>query len=125
MNDPWLSIGDKTIEFECRDGHVRCSPIRLEMGDYSVGISGTMGLDHTLDYYAEIPVTKQMVGGDLYEYLENATIRVPIRGTASNPDLSASVLQEAVADLVKQAAKNMLKKQVENKAGELLKGLFK
>ena len=69
---------------------------------------------------AEIPVTESLVGGDAFRYFEGTTIRVPIRGTAAQPDLNANVVAQAAGDLARQAAK----KAITENAGKLLEGLL-
>jgi hypothetical protein len=90
------------------------------VGGHQVVLTGTVGLDETLDYVAQIPVTPRLVGEDVYGYLEGTTINVPIRGTLSQPDISSRVLTDAVANLVRQAAQ----KALQDAAGDVLKKLF-
>ena len=115
-----VDIGDREIRFTCRDGRIECSPLKFEVEGQTVIVEGTVGLDQRLDYTAQIPVTERLAGKEAYPYLEGTTIRVPIRGTVSDPQLNARVLTEAVGDLVKQA----LKKQVVDQAGKLFEKLL-
>jgi len=113
-------FGDRNLEFRCADERITCSPLRFSVDRHEVSIVGSMGLDQTLDYSAEIPVTESLVGRDVYKYLEGTTIRVPIRGTVVKPELNASVLTDAAGDLAKQAAR----KAITENAGKLLEGFL-
>ena len=115
-----IDIGSREVQFSCENERITCSPLKFEVSDHQVMVVGSMGLDQTLDYSAQLPVTRELVGGDAYKYLEGTTIRVPIRGTATNPELNQNILQEATGDLLKQAAQ----KAIQEKAGKLLEGLF-
>ncbi|MGD9873131.1 MAG: DUF748 domain-containing protein [Kiritimatiellia bacterium] len=114
-------FGDRTMEFRCENDRVTCSPFTFKVDHHDVTLTGSMGLDQTLDYVAEIPLTRELVGDDAAQYLEGTTVRMPIRGTASKPELNVNVLSEAAGDLIKQAAKKALQEE----AGKLLEGLFK
>ena len=107
-----LEIGERHIDFTCSEGRIRCSPMRLRAGGHRITIDGTMGLDQSLDYVVEVPVTEELVGRDLYKYLEDVKIRVPVRGTASKPELDDQFLTKAIADVMAQGGKKALEKQI-------------
>jgi len=115
-----MEIGDREVQFACENQRITCSPLKFKVSDHPVMVVGSMGLDQSLDYSAQLPVTRELVGGDAYRYLEGTTIRVPIRGTATNPELHPNMLREATRDLLKQAAQ----KAIQEKAGKLMEGLF-
>jgi hypothetical protein len=62
-----------------------------------------------------------MVGKDAYRFLQGTTIKVPIRGTTSQPRIDEAAFQEATGDLMQQA----LRKNLQNGVQNLLKNLFK
>ena len=133
-----MEIGDSNIAFDCHDERVHCSPFKIGLDGHEVVFEGSIGFDQTLDYYVKVPITESLagtmgVGGNDYtNYLAGTTINVPIRGTASDPDISASVLTDVVADVAKQAAKkaaagavkDVVKDNIGEEAGKLLEGLF-
>ena len=80
-----------------------------------------MGLDQTLDYRAIVPITEELVGREMYVYLKGTTFRLPIRGTASRPEVNLASLQEGLVNLAAQAAQ----KALEQKAGDLLQQLLR
>ncbi len=113
-------IGDRTIEFSCKNGRIRCSPLKLKVKDYRLSLSGSMGFDGTLDYMARIPVTPELVGKQVYAYLQDAFIDIPIGGTITKPKLNLAGFQTTLKKLIGSAAGKVL----ERKAGKLLKKLL-
>lgn len=114
-------IGDRDFDFFCKNGKIRCTPMKIKVDDQRVTVQGTMTLDQVLDYSIETPVTEDLVGREAYPYLKDTTFRIPIRGPVSNPDINMSVVQEAIGGVLGQALENL----IEEKGEELLKKLFK
>ena len=115
-----IILSDQPMEFVGENGRVRCSPLELTVNEHTLKLSGSIGFDQSLDYLAQIPVTRKMVSGDLYKYLEGTYISVPIGGTVSNPSISKNLVQTAIKDLAIQAGT----KQLTDQAGKLLQKLF-
>ncbi len=120
VQETGLDLSGRQIQFVCTNGRVKTNPLRTNLSDTELLISGSLGLDTTIDYLAQVEVTERLVGGDLYNYLEGTVINVPIGGTLSDPDISPKTVQRAVTDLVNQAGQ----KKLEEAAGNLLKRLF-
>lgn len=116
-----IRIGDREMEFACRNGRVKCEPLQLKVKGHRIVLDGSMGLDGTLDYYAEVPITRELVGEKFYEYLKGTGFRIPIRGTVQNPKPVLDALDDTIKDLTRKAAT----KAFEDKAGELFKKLGK
>ncbi len=120
VEDKGVDLDERKIEFVCRDGRVTTNPLKTNLGDSELTISGSLGLDTSIDYLAKVPVTQQLVGGDLYDILEGTIIQVPIGGTLAKPDISARTIERAITDLARQAGQ----KKLEEAASDLLKRLF-
>lgn len=116
-----IMINDQSIEFEARQGRIACSPVTLDIGGYPLKMEGSAGFDHTLDFIAQVPITPKIVGKDAYQILQGTTIKVPIRGTVSKPNIDQAAFQEAAGDLMQQ----VLQKNVHQGVQNLLKNLFK
>lgn len=120
-NEREVTLGDQPMEFVGENGRITCSPLEIKTKEHILLLSGSIGFDQSLDYKAQIPVTRDMVGSSMYKYLEGTFITVPIGGTVSKPSLKKDILQAALKDLIKQAGK----KQINDQAGKLLQNLFK
>ena len=122
-----MEVEDERIEFELKDARIHCSPIRVDIGQKGKLVpQGSVGLDKTLDYTASMPVSESMARSvgisaqDYTNYVAGTSIQVPIRGTVDSPDMSSSVLRDMAVDLAKQAGRRAL----QQKAGQVLEGLF-
>lgn len=118
--DREIILSEQPMEFVGENGRIRCSPLEMSVNEYTLKLSGSIGFDQSLDYLAQIPVTRKMVSGDVYKYLEGTYISVPIGGTVSNPSISKNLVQTAIKDLAIQAGT----KQITDQAGKLLQKLF-
>ena len=121
ISERQLSLADQDIDFEAKNGRIALSPMTLNAEGYQLKMHGSIGFDQTLDFIARLPVTKKMVGKDAYKFLQGTTIKVPIRGTTSQPRIDEAAFQEATGDLMQQA----LRKNLQNGVQNLLKNLFK
>ncbi len=124
-----LRAGEDPVAIENRNGRIHSSGLTLVAGDYPIAFSGSVGFDRTVDYYVALPVTRRMVGADVYEFLRDESIRIPIRGTVDRPRLGREEYLDALEDLVKKAGKNLLKKKagefIEKEGGALLKDILR
>lgn len=115
-----IQISEEPMTFIGENERITCSPLEATVNTYSLILKGSVGFDQSLNYIAKIPVTRKMVSGDIYKYLEGTYITVPLTGTVSKPSVSKSFVQKALGDLVIQAGK----KQLGDQAGKLLQKLF-
>jgi hypothetical protein len=120
VDDREITLSDQPMAFVGENGRVSCSPLEISVNEYVLKLSGSIGFDQRLDYLAQVPVTRKMVSGDVYKYLEGTYISVPIGGTLSKPAIGENLVQTAIQDLAIQAGK----KQVTDQAGKLLQKLF-
>ncbi len=115
-----LTLQESKIYCTGQNGRIACSPIRILVGGSEMVLSGSVGMDKSLDYLLQVPVTEKLVGREGYRVLEGTTVRVPIRGTSGRPSFDKKIVAAAVEDLAKQAAV----KAIEKKAEEILPGLI-
>lgn len=121
VEDRQVTISENAIECVGKDDRVQCSSMEILINEYSLLLAGSVGFDTSLQYTAKIPVTRKMVSGDVYKYLEGTFITVPIGGTVSRPAISKDLVQTAIKDLVIQAGT----KQLTEQTGKLLQNLLK
>jgi len=109
------------VRFSCRDGKLECDPLKIVTSKATIIVHGTVGLDGTLAYVAELPITEGMVSDRYYKYLKGVTLRVPIGGTIDHPRIDQNVLSGELAEQTAGVIKNYLKEE----GAELLKKFFK
>ena len=98
-----IEARDVAIRFEVRDGRVHTSPFDLKLGDVTTTLSGSTGLDQTIDYTARVTIP----GGQALQ-----TLDVNIGGTFTDPKITLGV-----KEAVEQAVKNVVDEQVQKLTG--------
>ena len=88
-----IEAKDVAIRFTIRDGRIATQPFDLKMGGLALTLSGSTGLDRTIDYTAKVKLPEGTAGGVL------KTVDVRIGGTFASPQLTLDV-RNAVKDAV-------------------------
>ena len=109
----------QTVSFTCRNGRVETSPMVFTHDEYRLTMVGVVGLDGSLLYTVELPVTRKMVGREVYEYVKDTPLSLSIEGTVTQPRFSTDALKKTLAELATRAAT----KAIEKKGGDMLKDL--
>jgi len=125
VRDQALTLKQSEITCVGEKGRIGCTPIKLLVADSEMTISGSVGMDQTIDYLLEIPVTEKLIGREGARVLEGTTIKVPIRGTIKKPNFNKDLITGALADLAGQAAKKAAEKAIKKQVEKLVPGLFK
>lgn len=100
-----IEARDLKIRFSIKDGRVTTEPFDLKMGDVNVNMSGTTGLDRTIDYMAKVTLPAG-VGGVL------GAVNVGIGGTFTSPKITLGV-----QETVEQVVSNVVSEQIDNLTG--------
>jgi hypothetical protein len=121
LNPGRITLPDQSIAFTCADGRITPSPLEIHSGDYSIILRGSVGLDGTLDYVADVPATRELVGDKAWPYLRDTRLEVRISGTADRPVVDSKAIRDAAAALARDALRNVIL----NEGGKLLERLLK
>ena len=97
---------DVAVRFRIAKGRIATEPFDLRIAGATVNLSGSTGLDQTIDYTARVSLPAEATGGLL------SRIDVGIGGTFAAPRITLGV-----KDAAKEAAKNLLDEQVEKLTG--------
>lgn len=119
-----LKLRDAEVQCRGREGRITCSPVRILVAESEMILSGSVGMDSSLEYLLEVPVTPKLVSREVYQYLEGTTVKVPIGGTLAKPSLDKSSMTAAIRNLVKQAAGKVVEKQTNKVLSDLIEGLI-
>ncbi|MCI5209076.1 MAG: hypothetical protein D3910_09845 [Candidatus Electrothrix sp. ATG2] len=68
--DRTLTMKKKSITCEGVQGQISCSPIKVTIAGSEMVISGSAGMDGSLNYIVEVPVTKRLLGKKGYALLK-------------------------------------------------------
>ncbi len=93
-----IEVKDLNLGFEIKDGRVNTQPFDLKLGDYTMNLSGSTGLDQTIDYTGKITLPSEGIGSAL------GTVDMTIGGTFTSPKAGIDM-----ASLAKNAAEQALK----------------
>ena len=94
------------IDFAIQQGRITTEPFDLKMGKTKMTLSGSTGLDQTIDYQAKVTLPEGAAGGVL------STVGVGIGGTFSKPEIKLGLKEVA-----QEAVKNVLDEQVQKLTG--------
>ena len=101
-----IEAKDVAIRFAIRDGRIATEPFDLKMGDIRINMSGSTGLDQTIDYTARVALPAGSTGGILQ------SVKVGIGGTFTSPKITLGVKEAA-----EQAVKNVVDQQIQKLTG--------
>ncbi|MDR0937839.1 MAG: AsmA family protein [Mediterranea sp.] len=127
-----LKAKDMKLDFTIKDGRVATKPFDIKMGDYTLNLSGTTGLDQTIDYSGKVKLPAAISSS-----AKLSTVDLKIGGSFTSPKVSLdtkSMANEALQMVTEEAAskigqklgldstvtanKDSLKEKVKEKAKE-------
>lgn len=94
------------IKFAVKEGRVTTQPFDLKMGKTKMTLSGSTGLDQTIDYTAKVTLPEGAAGGVL------SSVNVGIGGTFTKPQIKLGVKEAA-----QEAVKNVVDEQIQKLTG--------
>ena len=115
VNKPSLKqakVKDMKIDFTIADGRINTKPFDIKLEDYTMNLSGSTGLDQTIDYKGKITIPAS--AGKISEF---GTVDMNIGGTFTSPKVSIDM-----ASLAKQAANKAIEKVGEKVLDKILGG---
>ena len=98
-----IEAKDVKIAFTVKDGRVTTKPFDIKMGNISLNLSGSTGLDQTIDYVGKVSLPEGATNGIL------STVGINIGGTFTSPRISVDV-KEAAKEAVTNVVNDQLKK---------------
>lgn len=112
INNPDLkniTVKDIDIDFQIKDGRLSTAPFDIKLGSTTLNLSGSTGLDQTIDYTGKIKLPAS--SGSISQL---TTLDLKIDGTFSSPNISVDT-----KSMVNQAVQSVTDKAL-NKVGEKL-----
>lgn len=101
-----IEAKDVKIRFTIKEGRVTTQPFDLKMGNATMTLAGSTGLDQTIDYTATVSLPESATKGVLNSF------DVTIGGTYTKPKIGVDVKQAA-----EQAVKNVVDQQIQKLTG--------
>ena len=105
-------VKDMKIDFTIADGRINTKPFDIKLEDYTMNLSGSTGLDQTIDYKGKITIPES--AGKISQF---GTVDMNIGGTFTSPKVSIDM-----ESLAKKAASKAIEKVSEKVVDKLLGG---
>ena len=125
-NELWRTptLNNIIIKYEIRDGRLAIEPVRINIAQTNLELTGSQGLDMSLDYKVNAAVPVSAIGSGATDILGKIPggsrineIKVTglITGTVTKPVVSLSVADMAgnIVEAVKETVKEIVKEQVQ------------
>ena len=106
------SVKDVRVEFAISDGRVITKPFDVKLGDCRMNVSGSTGLDQTIDYVGKITIPESLGGVSRL-----GTVDMTIEGKFNSPKVKVdleSLAKNAAKEATKEAVGKLLGVDVEN-----------
>ena len=126
-----FDLEDVLVKAQIKDGRVNYQPFELKSGDYIVNVSGSNGVDGSLDFVLDMDVPTGQMGSlakqalSRFGYdLEGNKVKIDVGGTYLEPKYDWKIVDSAgkeVGDKVedkKEEVKENIKEKISDKLGE-------
>ena len=122
-----MTLDNQTVEFQMVDGRVYHRGLEMTIdGGVRLRTSGWVGVDQTLAILAEIPIQDRWIRDEpLLEGLRNQSLRIPIGGTLSRPQVDARALAQFSEQLVGGAVRGAVRSAITNELDKQLEKLLR
>ena len=107
-----LSVKDMNLDFTIDKGRVSTKPFDIKLGDYNLNLSGTTGLDQTIDYTGKIQLPSS--AGKIAEL---TTFDLKIGGTFTSPKVKVDA-KSMVNQALQSAGEKALDKLTDKLIGK-------
>ena len=105
-----LSVKDMNIDFTIKDGRLNTKPFDIKMGSTTLNLTGSTGLDQTIDYTGELSLPES--AGSLGAL---SAVNLKIGGTFTSPKISVdtkSMAKQAVSAVTNKAVEAIGNKSI-------------
>lgn len=129
-NTDQVTLKDVLMSASIDNGRFSVKPFEVKIGDYATTVSGSTGLDLSLDYSLKMMVPAGQLGSQVQGFLnqysgtKNPTDKIPVTigvgGTVKNP--TPKLIATEQKEQVKEAAKAVVEQKTNEAAKQLLGG---
>jgi len=126
-----VSLSDIVMQVEIRDGRFHVKPFDVKLGNYQSNVSGSNGLDGSLDYKVNMEIPAGELGRQLNQTIASITgsnqpasstikLTIGVGGTYDDPKprLLAADTGEGLKEAVTQEVKEELTEAIQDKIGD-------
>jgi hypothetical protein len=131
-----LSVSNANVDFEIIKGRIYIKPFTINPFDSKMTVSGSNGLDQSIDYLIKFEIPRSQFGADADNVISGLTnqiskvglnvkpvdkinIMFAVTGTFDNPDVKPVFSGKNVVDDFKEQVKDKVDQEIEKKKQEL------
>ncbi|WKZ59705.1 MAG: AsmA-like C-terminal region-containing protein [Cyclobacteriaceae bacterium] len=128
-----VTMKDVLMSASIKDGKLSVKPFNVKFGEYTTSVTGSTGIDGSIDYALKMDVPAGKMGAQLNSFVSqytggtsdpNAMIPVNIGLDGTFLDPKPQLLMSEQKQQVQQAVTSAVKQEAEKKATELVSGLL-
>ena len=130
-NTSEVSLKDVLMSANIANGRFSVKPFEVKIGDYATTVSGSTGLDMSIDYSLKMMVPAGQVGAQLQGFVNqytgssNSTDKIPVTigvgGTVKDP--KPNLITSGQKEQVKQAVTKAVEEKGQEAAKQLIQGI--
>lgn len=114
----WMQMPAQGIPFRLAGRRIFHESATFSIGEATVQSTGSVGLDESIDLVLQVPIQDDWIRDQkLLAGLKGKSLRIPVRGTLTRPQIDSRVLTE----LASQIGGTALEGVIENKLDDLFK----
>ncbi len=128
-----VTMKDVLMSASIKDGKLSVKPFNVKFGQYTTSVSGSTGIDGSIDYALKMDVPAGKMGAQLNSFVSQYTggtsdpnamipVNIGLGGTFLDP--KPQLLMSEQKQQVQQAVTSTVKQEAEKKATELVSGLL-
>jgi uncharacterized protein involved in outer membrane biogenesis len=128
-----VTMKDVLMSASIKDGKLNVKPFNVKFGQYTTSVSGSTGIDGSIDYALKMDVPAGKMGAQLNSFVSQYTggtsdpnamipVNIGLGGTFLDP--KPQLLMSEQKQQVQQAVTSAVKQEAEKKATELVSGLL-
>lgn len=128
-----VTMKDVLMSASIKDGKLSVKPFNVKFGEYTTSVTGSTGIDGSIDYALKMDVPAGKMGAQLNSFVSQYTggtsdpnamipVNIGLGGTFLDP--KPQLLMSEQKQQVQQAVTSAVKQEAEKKATELVSGLL-
>jgi hypothetical protein len=119
----WVTLPEQEVPFRLSNGRVFHEGLTLVTKEATLKTRGSVGLDESLDLVVEVPIRDEWIAQNKsLSGLRGKSLHIPVRGSLTQPQLDARVLENLARDAVTAPVENLLENELQKGLNRLLPG---
>ena len=117
-----MQMPEHAIPFKLAGGRVYHQDVIFLISNGSIQSSGSVGMDESIDLVLQIPIKDEWLGDQkLLAALKGQSLKIPVRGTLTRPQIDSRVLGGLAAQIGGTALEGALENKLDNLLNDKLK----